>query len=278
MTDAELEVTSDVVREWTRRAFDEGREADERVETKPWGFTISRQSRVYLDTGDVLTMLIGSGPYIVDGETGEVWATGSDPISHSGDERTIGYANLHDRQTFQRWRRGRIPGVANVLDTIDPDGADARLLQCHARWGYLEKPFSRDGQFGWSDMETGRYIEPKGERWAFRSWSRGTSTDIAVFSHRDDALRALMIDLARPGAGGRSFAPRNQPVGVSVLDIGERPALRWDDREALFSVRSWGRDSFLPFVRASLADIAASFASPAGLPLLTYVTRADQGH
>src|SRR6478736_4099055 len=116
MTDAELEVTSDVVREWTRRAFDEGREADERVETKPWGFTISRQSRAYLETGDVLTMLIGSGPYIVDGGSGEVWATGSDPISHSGDERTVGWAALDDAETFRRWRLRRLPGVANVLD------------------------------------------------------------------------------------------------------------------------------------------------------------------
>lgn len=278
MANAELEVTYDVVRAWTRREFDEGPEADDRVVATPWGFTIMRQSRAFLDTGDVLTMLIGSGPFIVDGGTGEVWATGSDPISHSGNERVIGYANLHDAQTFQRWRRGRLPGVANVLDTIDPDGADARLLQRYARWSQLEAPFSGEGQFGWSDMETGRYIEPKGERWAFRSWSRGMSTDIAVFSHRDDALRALMIDLARPGAGGRSFAPRKTPASIEVLDIDERPALRWDDREAVFSARSWGRDSFLPFARASLTDIAASFASPAGLPLLTYAPRSAAGH
>ncbi|GAA5206438.1 YrhB domain-containing protein [Microbacterium kyungheense] len=213
MTDAELEVTIDVVRAWTRHEFDEGPEADGRIEATPWGFTITRQSRAYLDTGDVLAMLIGSGPYVVDGESGEVWATGSDPISHSGDERTIGYANLHDKETFRRWRRGRLPGVGNVLDAVDPEGADARLLQRYARWGHLEAPFHRDGQFGWSDMETGRYIEPEGDRWALRSWSRGTSQDEAVFSHRDDALRALMIDLARPGAGGRSFGPRNPPTG-----------------------------------------------------------------
>ncbi|MET2010569.1 YrhB domain-containing protein [Microbacterium chocolatum] len=268
MAGFDFTVPRDVVVQWTRDRFNEGEEADERVEERPWGFTVSTQSREFLDTGDELTMLVGGGPYIIDGESGEVWATSSSPIAYYGAAEDPGWSALDDIETFERWRTRRLAGDANVFDITDPGGADDRLLQRHARSQWMLLPFAREGAIGWSDMEVGYLVEPRGEGWVYRWWNRGTFRDEAVFSHEDDARKMLLIQLVRrpyPGA----YEPRHPLSDVKSFEVDGHPALRWDGREAVF-LRRGDRERFLPFVRASLADIDASFSSPAGTPLIRY--------
>ncbi|MEV8271901.1 YrhB domain-containing protein [Microbacterium sp. NPDC077184] len=268
MAGFEVRVPRDVVDQWTRARFEEGEEAHERVEERPWGFTVSTQSRAFLDTGDELTMLVGGGPYIVDGESGEVWATSSSPLAYYGTDEAPGWSVLDDVETFERWRARRFAGDANVFDVVDPAGADGRLLQRHARSQGMLLPFIQEGATGWSDMEVGYLIEPHGEGWVFRWWNRGTFRDEALFSHEVDARKMLLIQLVRPPYPG-AYEPRHPLSDVESGEFDGHPALRWDGRDAVF-LRSGYRERFLPFVRASLDDIDASFSSPAGTPLIRY--------
>lgn len=214
--------------------------------------------------------LVGSGPFIVDGESGEVWQTGSGPMEHGGDGTRPGYGGLVDIDAFPAWRRRRSPGVANVLDVADPAGSDERRIERLARWQDLLLPCTGAGEFGWSDPEVGLLMRPAADAWALAKWDRGRTTDLAVFSHREDALRMFLVDLARTGFR-HHIVPRTTPAGVEFTEIDSRPGLRWDDREATFlqggQIR---RTSFLPFLRAPLHDIEESFRSPSGLPLLRY--------
>ncbi|GAA0484094.1 YrhB domain-containing protein [Microbacterium aurantiacum] len=268
MAGFDFTVPRDVVIQWTRDRFNEGEEADERVEKQPWGFTVSTQSRAFLDTGDELTMLVGGGPYIVDGQSGEVWATSSSPVAYYGTDEAPGWSVLDDVETFERWRTHRSAGEANVFDVVDPTGAGGRLLQRHARSQGLLLPFTQEGAIGWSDMEVGYLVEPRGEEWVFRWWNRGTFRDEALFSHEDDARKMLLIQLVRRPYLG-AYEPRDPLSDVESCEFDGHPALRWDGRDAVF-LRRGDRERFLPFVRASLADIDASFSSPAGTPLIRY--------
>lgn len=267
MTDSTLDVPLAAVRQWTRQEFAEGEEAHERVTIRPWGFTVSRQSRAYLETGDILTMLVGGGPFIVDGESGEVWTTGSNPAEMIGDAQRPGWGALDDVDTFVRWRTRRYPGVANVLDAIEPAGADLRLLERYARWRDLLLPFREEGRVGWSDMEVGFFVELRDTGWMRCHWNRGHSQDQTFFTHRDDALRMLLLDVAapftRPG-----YEPRHPPVGLELFERDGRPALSWDEREAVFLRGRGDRERFLPFVRATLTDIEKSLTTPGGAPLI----------
>lgn len=263
MTDFTLNVPLAAVHQWTRQEFGEGEEAHERVKARPWGFTVSRQSRAYLETGDILTALVGSGPYIVDGESGEVWTTGSNPAEMNGADQHPGWGTLDDIDTFVRWRARRHPGVGNVLDVIDPDGADMRLLERYARWRGLLLPFREEGRVGWSDMEAGFFIEPRNIGWMRCHWNRGHTEDQTFFTHRDDALRMLLLDVAAPFARP-GYEPRQQPGGLELFERDGRAVLRWDDREAVFLRGRGDRERFLPFVRAELSDIEKSLTTPGG--------------
>ena len=263
-------VAETAVLSWARGVFGEGDEVADRVARRPWGYTVSPQSRAFLDSGDPMTMIVGSGPYVVDGESGEVWRTRSSPGEYHGDGTRPGYGGLDDVDAFLVWRRGRSPGIANVLDEVDPASSDERRIERFARWQNLLLPYTGAGEFGWSDMEIGLLVRPAADAWALAKWDRGPTTDLAVFSHRDDAIRMFLIELASTGFR-HEIVPRVPPAGVEFTEIDGRPGLRWDDREARFLQRGVvRRTSFVPFVRAPLEDIEESFRSPSGMPLLRY--------
>ncbi|WP_341953782.1 hypothetical protein [Salinibacterium sp. TMP30] len=79
-----------------------------RVRRRRYGWQIDTQP----SSGE---LLLGPGPLIVDGRTGDYWRTSSSPVDVFGEPGVLGWSQLTSRRLFEQWRRERGLPDGNIL-------------------------------------------------------------------------------------------------------------------------------------------------------------------
>lgn len=107
--------TSDDVISFVARYFDEDRvTAAGRLRRRRYGWQIDTQPV----TGE---LLLGSGPLIVDGYTGDYWETSSSPWDVFGDSGSLGWSELKSRSLFEQWKSEKPWTSGNVIsESVSP--------------------------------------------------------------------------------------------------------------------------------------------------------------
>ena len=65
-------------------------------------------------------LLLGPGPLIIDGRTGDYWKTSSNPSDVFGGSGALGWSELKSRRLFEQWKHERAGPDGNIFDADAP--------------------------------------------------------------------------------------------------------------------------------------------------------------
>ncbi|QYH34588.1 GIY-YIG nuclease family protein [Salinibacterium sp. M195] len=107
--------------EFIFRYFDDDADVNPEVDPDSVAWRVRRRSYGWeIDTQpNSGALLLGPGPLIIDGRTGDYWETSSSPLDVFGGSGALGWSELKSRHLFDQWKQGRSVPDGSIFNGAD---------------------------------------------------------------------------------------------------------------------------------------------------------------